>query len=374
MRDDIRYYIALAMSKGLSCKHQRELIRHAKSAQAVFEMDAAQLAEILGCKFQTAIKSILDKEAFEAADREIDFLVRNKVEALCMLDKEYPQRLNQEQCQDTPALIYYKGHADLNAKHVVSIVGTRKATSYGQAETIRIAQQLKNDSDLLVVSGLAYGIDTAAHKASMDNQIATVGILGHGLMQLYPAQNKLLARNMVESNGGLITEYPSDALMRKENFPARNRIIAAMSDATIVVEAAAKGGALITANMANGYGRELFAVPGRLDDTYSEGCIDLLCDGKAHAFRNASDLYEWMGWQQKRTAYSQQLDFETQAEENLAPAEREIVEQLKATPEATIDEIVKKSTLSLPQIATALLSLELKKKIICLAGKKYKLI
>ena len=222
-----------------------------------------------------------------------------------------------------------------------------------------------------IVSGLAYGIDTAAHTAALDNGLPTVAVMGHGLDIVYPYQNRLLARKIVEQGGTLLSEYPVGTGINAAYFPARNRIVAALSDATIVVEAAERGGALITANMANSYHREVFAVPGRLGDPLSEGCNNLVIHNKAVMIRNAGDLFYQMGW--KNT-----FDRQRQKEEQLAifsslsSSEQAVVQLLTDNNEMTMDEIVAKSGMPLPKIASIMMDLELKNVVRCLPGRLYK--
>ena len=359
------------MTRGVTCKVGRQLLATGNSARQLFEMSAEELKE-LDCKLSPAtIEHLLSHEGFVQAETEMAFIERNHITALCCNDERYPQRLNRKECTDTPFVLYYKGNADLNKKHIISMVGTRKATAYGQCMTERIVSELQGE-DMLIVSGLAYGIDTAAHQSSLNHQLATVGVLGHGMDLLYPAQNRQLARSMVDGNGGLLTEYPSGTKMHPSLFPARNRIIAALSDATIVVEAAETGGALLTAGMASGYQRDVFAVPGRLDDEYSKGCNNLIADNKAFIIRGASDLGFIMGWKLNHTTtYTEQ---QQKLFTELSEQEQSIVTILQNEGEMTIDEIVTKSEQSLPKIATIMLSLELKMIVKCLAGKKYKVL
>ena len=374
MNNDTLYQIALMTCKGMSCKLYRKLVEHYGSAKAVFDADIADVAAVTGGRARNAVACIAAKESISKAESEIRFAERNGIAILEFRDKEYPQRLNQEGCEDTPPLLFYKGRANLNRKCCVAIVGTRKATPYGQAETRRLVEQLRAIDDLLILSGLAYGIDTLAHENATENNIENVGVLGHGLSTLYPPENRRLARRMVDSCGGLLTEYVSDTPISRNQFPARNRIIAAMSDATIVVEAAERGGALITAQMAAGYHRDVFAIAGRNEDAYSAGCNNLIATGQAHMLRNVEDLTTWMGWKLKEGQPKIGVMSEGGLFEEQTPEEQQITELLRKESVMTLDEIVEKSNISLPKIAVTLLGLELKKRIICLAGKKYKLI
>ncbi len=255
--------------------------------------------------------------------------------------------------------------------HSVAVVGSRKATDYGKSTTARLVEEMAADKPL-IVSGLAYGIDTAAHTAAVNNGVPTVAVLGHGLDIIYPSQNRGLAKRIVEQGGALITEYPLHTEIKATNFPARNRIIAALADATIVAEAAERGGALITANIASSYNREVFAVPGRLDDSTSEGCNNLIVNNKAIMIRNAGDLFFQMGWKstfdKRRRKEQQQSMFVT-----LNANEKTIAQLLENNREMTMDEIAQQSGLPLPKIAAVMMELELKKVVRCLPGRLYKL-
>lgn len=370
MTNETFYRIALMTCKGMTCKRYRRLVSHCGSAQAVFELDTATLTQLMGGKAYAVAKSIEEKESLPIAEREMSFVERNKIDVLHFTDDNYPQRLNAIGCEDTPPLLYFKGNANLNAKHVLAIVGSRKATSYGITETMRLIDELKHADDLLIVSGLAYGIDTVSHKASLDNGVCTIGVLGHGLDQLYPPENRGLARRMVDNNGGLLSEYPSHMGINKNQFPARNRIVAALSDATVVIEANEHGGALITAQMALGYKHKVFAVPGRNGDATSQGCNNLIAEGKARMVRSARDITTSLGWGIHSTPNSNSLKLDLF--ESLSPNEELLIKTIEAYPEITMNELIEKTNLGFQETTTALLSLELKNRITSLAGKKYK--
>jgi DNA processing protein len=228
-----------------------------------------------------------------------------------------------------------------------------------------------NTDKPVIVSGLAYGIDTEAHTAALDNGMPTVAVLGHGLDTIYPHSNRSLAKRILDQGGALLTEYPLDTEIQPAYFPARNRIVAALADATVVVESAERGGGLITANIANGYNREVFAVPGRLDDPLSQGCNNLIANNKAIIIRNAGDLYFQMGW--KSTINNARHHEQQELFATLKADEQQIANLLQEYREMTMDEMEKKSDLSLPKIASLLMEMELKGAIRCLPGKIYKL-
>lgn len=333
-------------------------------------MSHGQLKELFN-RHENIIQAIENKSTMADAERLIAEGEKYGIESLFFTDPEYPQRLNQTGCEDAPVLLYKLGKCDLNAQHSVALVGTRKATDYGRSATHRLVAELSSVKPL-IVSGLAYGIDTAAHGAAINCGLPTVAVLGHGLDTIYPSQNRNLAKQIIESGGLLLTEYPIHTEIKAANFPARNRIVAALADATIVVEASERGGALITANIANGYHREVFAVPGRLDDTASEGCNNLIVNNKAIMIRNGGDLFFQMGWKNnfnhRQRKEQQQSLFST-----LSPNEQTIVDLLSKNHELTLEEIERQCDMSLPKIASVMVELELKNVVRCLPGKQYKL-
>jgi len=350
----------------LGCQSQRQLLDIIETPKQLFEMPKSELQTLFG-KHRNTIENILNRSMFAAAEKELKFIEKNKVKVLFYTDADYPQRLNRPGCEDTPIILYSLGNYDFNTKRVVSIVGTRSATPTGIELTRQLVSGFKQE-DVAVISGLALGIDTASHEAALANGLPTVGVLAHGLSQIYPPQNRNLAKRVIASNGALVTEIRSDVKITPSFFPTRNRIIAALSDATVVVEASSKGGALITANLASGYHRELFAFPGRIEDKYSEGCNAIIASCKAMLIRNSDDLFNNMGWERKAMNIGEQTSMFVQ----LAGDEKTVYDILVAHPQIGTDEIRELSNLSLPKIVTALLSLELKNLCRCLPGKIYK--
>lgn len=365
------YHIALSRIPGLGNKTLRQLVGYCPNPEQLFDMSHAQLAEIFK-KHTDIIAAFENKAVLKQAETEVEQLKRYGIETLFFTDADYPQRLNNAGCEDSPALLYRLGSCNLNAERTVALVGSRKCSDYGFTTTTRLVTEMAADRPL-IVSGLAYGIDTAAHKACVENDVPTVAVLGHGLDIIYPNQNKPLAKSILEKGGSLLTEYPLGTAINPKYFPARNRIVAGMADATVVVESAERGGGLITANMANSYHREVFAVPGRLGDPLSEGCNNLIVNNKAIMLRNAGDIYFQMGWQgilsNRRHKEEQQSLFATLSGDELA-----VVNLLKEFREMSMDEIDKNCTLSLPKIASLLLDLELKGVVRCLPGRLYKLV
>ena len=362
---DLLNEVALTMIPGLGCSSVRQLLDIVGDAKTLFSLSKKDLSQIFG-KRKEIIDAVADKQTMDDAEKELLFDEKHNIKVLYYTDRDFPQRLNREGCSDTPVVLYQMGNSDLNAERIVCVVGTRKSTDYGRDVTARLISDLKNEG-VCVVSGLALGIDAAAHEASLANNIPTVAVLAHGLDRIYPSQNRNLAKKIL-GNGSLVTEMRSGTAIMPGLFPARNRIIAAMSDATIVVEASKKGGALITANLANGYHRDLFAVPGRVGDKYSEGCNAIIASCKAQLIRNADDLMNNMGWERRSKHESKQTELFVE----LHGDEKTVYDIIDQHEGITLEEIGLHCGLSLPKIATSLLSLELKNMCRCLPGKRYK--
>lgn len=357
--------IALTLIKNVGHITAKSLLDRFGTAEAVFSAGYSQLLEIEGIGSITA-KQILQTNAISLAAEQLKFLEKYKISVLFYMDENYPQRL--KNCADAPVLLYYKGTADLNHFRIVSIVGTRKATPYGLMLCQQLADTLQH-YNVLVVSGLAYGIDVAAHRQSLQYHIPTVGVLGHGLDRIYPSAHRQVAQDMLK-NGGLLTEFPPNTIPDKENFPKRNRIIAGMADVTLVVEAASKGGALITAEIANSYDRDVFAFPGRVTDEYSQGCNFLIKTNRAALINHAKDLAYYMCWD---AVSKPDIIRQTAIPIGLSTAETRIVELLKSS-SLRIDELGTRAEIQQSKLALYLLNLEMKGVIISLPGKVYQLI
>jgi DNA processing protein len=279
--------LALVFTSGIGDVLARYLISYCGSAEAVFKTPKTKLLKIPNIGEVTAA-AILSKEGWYKAENQLNICEKNEIEVLFYTDKNYPDRL--KNIADAPVLLFYKGTANLNASKVVSVVGTRKSTSYGKTVTEEIIEGLKKFQDIQVVSGLAFGIDVIAHKAALKQSIPTIGVMATGHDTIYPAVHKQISTQMLEQGGGLLTEYSWGTKTEPGFFPARNRIIAGLADAVIVVEAAKAGGALITAEIANSYNKDVFAIPGNLGNTYSEGCNNLIKTHKANLMMGVKDL------------------------------------------------------------------------------------
>jgi len=377
MEDEIIYRLALPRVSGIGPVHARNLVRHYGEARPVFLAGEPQLERICGA---TRAKAIRNFNGFRVLEKELSFLKRYSIRPLFITDKDYPRRLLP--CDNIPVLLFYKGNTDLNTAKIVAIVGTRNPTPYGKQATQRLIKDLAScgpaSSEILIVSGLAYGIDAIAHQAALDNNLPTVGILGHGLDRIYPQQNAPMAKKMV-SQGGLLSEFNIDTLPDSHNFPLRNRIVAGMSDALIVVETDTRGGSMLTVKDALHYKRKVFALPGRVSDTQSAGCNALIRNGKATLLINAAQLLQDMKWEPPATRSGglvQAALFPAAADEsNLSENERKILHLIRERNSPSFDELfsVTVNGSSHGELTMALLNLELKGWIDSLPGKTYRL-
>lgn len=353
------------MIPGIGDARVKKLVAYCGGAQEVFTQRKAVLEKIpnIGAKIAASVAS---SDVLRKAGKELEFAEKNQVDVISFLDSDYPQRL--KHCADSPIVLYKKGNGSINPPRAISIVGTRNATREGKEITENLVKDLKA-AGVTIVSGLAYGIDIAAHNASLKNNIPTIGCLAHGLDRIYPKLHERTAKEMLEL-GALITDFPIGTDPDRENFPKRNRIVAGMTDATIVVEAAVKGGALITAELANGYDRDVFAVPGRVTDTHSAGCNKLIKELKAAMITSAEDVLKAMRWDLKPSETRPQ----TQAKLliDLTPDQEKIITVLREQ-NHTIDRLSVLAGLPMSKVAAVLLELEFEGIVGNLPGKVYKL-
>jgi DNA processing protein len=365
MNQDLLYQIALTLIPNIGCVHAKVLIENFGNAESIFKAKKKDLSAVenIGLVKAAGIKSFDD---FKSAEEEIKFIEKYKIQPLFITDKNYPQRLLN--CYDSPTLLYYRGNADLNTSKIISIIGTRSNTDYGKSGTEKLVAELR-DLNVLIVSGLAFGIDAIAHKAALQNELETVAVLAHGLQTIYPHQHKSLAKDILQ-HGGLLTEFRNGDKPDKHNFPKRNRIVAGLADATIVIETAIKGGSMITAELANNYNRDVFAFPGKITDTKSAGCNYLIQNNKAILFTDAKELLECLGWQSKKINKKKQKELFIE----LSGDEKIIINILTERETTHIDEINIRSNLSSSSVAAAILNLELQNVIAGLPGKLYKLL
>lgn len=356
-------HIALTKVRGVGPKTGRMLLSYFDSVDDLFSASRKDLSSIPHLQ-KGVIDAILSKEPLEEAEAELNFLEKHAIQTLWIESEEYPYRL--KQCEDAPLLLYFKGKADHNPTKSISIVGTRNATPYGKQLCDSLVAALQG-MDVQIISGLAHGIDGYAHRAALRHHIPTIGVLGHGLQMIYPANHRDLAARMID-NGGLITEFSSTTKPERMHFPARNRIIAGLADVTIVIEAAIKGGALITAEIANSYNRDVCAFPGAVGQAYSAGCNYLIKTNRAHLIRHADDLLYIMGWEQKPKTAGLQLNLLPTA---LTKDEERVYQFLKEREQALLDDITNELNWPMSKLALVLLKMEMNGHIISLPGKRY---
>lgn len=370
MNEQERYYtMALTRLSGFSQQQALQLYRELGGGQAVYEHrhDIGDVVADCTPRLAEALKDWDD--ALKRAAVEMEFVTKHSIRVLTPNDEDYPARLRE--CDDAPLTLYYKGNADLNRQHIVGIVGTRRCTAYGQDLTRRFVSRLRElCPDTLIASGLAYGIDICAHRESLACGMDTVGVLAHGLDQIYPNHHRDTAAQMV-GHGGLLTEYMSLTEPFANNFRQRNRIVAGMSDAIVVCESAYKGGALITARVAQDYGRDVFAFPGAVGAPYSEGCNQLIRDNKAGLITSADDFVESMGWQ---TVTRQSEAVERQLFPDLTADEQAIVSQLQQTNDLQLNILSVKTNIPIGQLTALLFQLEMKGVVRSMAGGSYHLL
>ena len=365
MSTELFYQIALTLVPHIGNVHAKILVDHFVKAEEIFQATKSVLEKIDGIGSIRA-KQIKTFGNFARAEQEVEFIRKYKIQPLFLSDPTYPKRLLN--CYDCPTMLYYKGNTDLNHPRIVSLVGTRTHSEYGKQITENLIRDLSVPG-VLIVSGLAFGIDAVAHRAALKNNLATVGVLAHGLNKLYPSEHASLAREMT-AQGGLLSEFRSHTKPDKHNFPIRNRIVAGMCDATIVIETGIRGGSMITAELANGYNRDVFAFPGKTTDPKSSGCNDLIKNNKAILLTDAAQLITLMGWQDKTIPKTtkQKAMFVS-----LNETERKIVDLLQQSSNMHIDELHLAININNSALAAALLNLELQGVVSSLPGKMIRL-
>jgi len=356
--ETLRYQIAFSLMPGMKCSVAKDLFTRYKSIDAIFR-DNNILRKIAGKH-----KEVLPQKALEMAEKEIRFMTQNNVSACFYFDDDYPFRL--KQCEDAPLILYGKGNIHLDGERMVAVVGTRKSTEYGRRFCDRLVSDMADSGGYTVVSGLAYGIDVASHRACLKYHIPTIGVLGHPLDMIYPAVHYSVAQKMLK-DGGIVSEFPTGSEIGRWTFVSRNRIIAGLSDATVVVESASKGGSLITAGLANSYNRDVFALPGKNIDFFSEGCNRLIRDNKAALIEDLNDLERFMSWEKKdvlKDAVQKDLFI------TFSPEEEKLCRVL-SDKKLYIDKICVLTGLPVNRVSALLLDLEFKGVVNSLPGKVY---
>ena len=363
MDNNLIYKIALTRIPRVGSVIAKNLISYCGGVKEVFSRPKHFLKKIPGVG-EVLANNINSYKNFENDNLEIDFINQNQIDVHFFLDESYPYRLRQ--IPDCPIIIYSKGASNLNPDKCIAIVGTRKMTSYGKQFVKELMEEL-NAYQPTIVSGLAYGVDVFAHKQSIKNEMPTYGVVAHGLDQIYPSVHRGVARDMIKNKGAVITEYTSNTIPNRENFPMRNRLVAGMVDAVIVVESAIKGGSLITAELANQYNRDVLALPGAINQKYSSGCNYLIKKNKAHVIEGIEDLVHLLNWD---------IKVEKKIQKSFIPKftnnEKKLFSIIQEKDEVGIDDLQIKSGFVSSLLAITLLELEMKNCIISLPGKRYK--
>ena len=366
MTENLFYKVAISLIPGIGGVLARNLIAYTGSAEAVFAEPYKSLVKIPGIGEVNA-RRIKNSEVLQKTEKELKFIEKYNINVWFYTDKNYPRRL--KNCVDAPIILYSKGKMNLNEQRIISIVGTRHATDYGKGICDElIGQMALRNYPVLVVSGLAYGIDIHAHKAALKNNIPTVAVVGHGLDKIYPSLHADIARKMLE-NGGIVSDFPSGTKIDPSNFIRRNRIVAGLADATVVVESAVKGGALITAEIAFSYNRDVFAFPGRTDQIYSKGCNQLIRKNGASLIEGIDDLEYFMGWEPQ----SPEKMLQPSLFNNMLPEEEKVVSLLAKEGSLFIDQISTELQMPGSKVSSLLMNMEFKNYLVALPGKMYKL-
>ena len=367
MNSQLRYQLALTLLPGIGPARLRPLLLKLTPEQ-LFQLpfDHLQNMNEFNPRFIDAIRSF---DNWKRVDEEIKFIEEHKIDTYFISDKKYPTRL--KECADAPLLLFGKGNADLNAKRILAVVGTRLNTEIGKKFTNELIESLQF-SNITIVSGLAYGIDSIAHTQALQQQLPTIAVLAHGLDRIYPWVNRNLARQIVEQEGALLTECRQGEKTDTYLFPRRNRIVAGLSDATLVIESDENGGSLITASLAWSYNRTVFAVPGRPSDKKSSGCLQLIKNQKAQLITGAHDILYWMGWTENDDPISN-LTYGKKLNRATTNDEQQIMDLLKDQDFLHMEEIQEKTEWPMPKLAATLLNLSLAGLIVSLPGNRYRL-
>jgi DNA processing protein len=358
------YALALSMVPNIGCVRAKQIIANLGSAEAFFKEKPKNLRKLVGLSNHKLTQASLN-DVVKDANKIFQTALQDNQTIYHYLDDEYPRRL--KQIDDAPIILFGKGNIEANAKRTLGIVGTRNATHYGKQVTEDIVMSIKN-KDIVVISGLAMGIDGVAHRICVDQGTPTIGLLGHGLDLIYPYQHKKLAEEMM-INGGLLTEFPNGTKPDACNFPMRNRIVAGMVDALIVVESDIQGGSLITCNLANDYGKDVFAVPGPIYSKYSRGCHKIISNNKAHVFSGIDDFFETMEWQNCTQKPGKQMDFLQELDEQ----QKAVFGFIKEKKQASVDVLSVVHQIPLGQLSGVLLTMEIAGFLKTLPGKMYAL-
>lgn len=362
---ELQYLLALQRVKGIGNINAKKLIAHIGSAEMVFAEKKSRLQTINGIGSLT-LQNLHDQQVLLDAEKEVNYIEKYNLQYAFYTDTHYPERL--KQCVDGPLVLFYDGKINFEKRPIISIVGTRNITTYGKEIIGRLVEDIK-DFNPIIVSGFAYGIDITAHKAALHHGLQTIAILAHGIEQIYPKVHRKYVAPILE-NGGFYTEHWHDEQPLRENFLQRNRIIAGISEATIVVESAIKGGSLVTAEIANSYNREVFAVPGRTTDIYSQGCNNLIRTNRAQLLSSAQDLIYFLNWDQPKLKKNIQPQLFT----NLEGDEKTIYEYLQQKGKNSLDTLNIETKIPIYKLSSLLLELELRGLVRPLPGKIFEVV
>lgn len=366
MDEKLIYKIALSLIPGIGGILARNLVAYTGSVESIFTESVKSLIKIPGIGEVNA-RRIKKNGIIQRAEKEIEYIRKNNIDVLFYTDKNFPRRL--KTCVDAPILIYTRGIMNLDEQRVIAIVGTRNATNYGKQVCDELIQNFaERNYPIIVVSGLAYGIDIQAHKSALKFNLPTVGVVAHGMDKMYPSLHAETAKKMLE-NGGLVSDFSSGTKIDPSNFLRRNRIIAGLADATVIVESAEKGGALVTADIASSYNRDVFAYPGRAGDSYSKGCNKLIRNNGASLIDGIDDLEYFMGWETSENERSVQSSLFVE----FTPEEEKVVKMLQEQGELFIDQISAEMKLPVSRVSATMLNLEFKNVLVAMPGKMYKL-
>ncbi|MEA4937323.1 MAG: DNA-processing protein DprA [Paludibacter sp.] len=366
--DTLKFCIGITLINGIGNNLAKNLIAYLGSEEAVFKEKKKVLSKVPGIGNILAHEIVNHRHVLQRAEQEIEFIIKNNIQCYYFADKDYPFRL--KECSDAPLVLYAKCSHNLNDARFLSIVGTRKATEYGKRICKKFINELSAVSNLVIISGLAYGIDIYAHKTALESGIPTIGVVAHGLDRIYPESHRSVAVKMLQ-HGGIVTEYLSKTNPDRQNFVQRNRIIAGLSDAVVVVESAIKGGALITADLANDYNRDVFAFPGRTDDEWSAGCNALIKTNRASLIDSTGDFLKSMGWENKLITDSSFRQQELFVELN--EDEQYIYSAIRKYPEGIqVNQLAIETAIPYSKLTAILLQMEFKMLLKCLPGSIYK--
>jgi len=368
INQDLLYQIGITLVKGIGSITAKQIIETLGDVSLLFKEKAFVLERVPGIS-RKIIAEIKNPEVLRRAEKEIAFIEKNKIQPLYIGNSDYPQHL--KECVDAPAMLYFRGNTNLNAEKIISIIGTRNATNYGKEVTEKLISDISEVyPETLIVSGLAYGIDIQSHKASLKHNLPTIGVIAHGLDRIYPSVHRNIAIEML-GNGGLLTDFMSETNPDRQNFVKRNRIVAGISNCTIVVESGEKGGALITCSIADSYNRDVLAFPGKVNDPYSIGCNNLIKYKKAALITSAEDVFREMCW--SKESKNKKPNLQKSLFVDLSPEEQMVVDLLSQKESIQLNIIGIELNMPISKLTSLLFDLEMKGIVRCMPGGLYRI-